>query len=86
MPFFFNFLAIMSIHVFLNEEVDVAIMEVGIGGEYDSTNLFERPIVCGVTSLGLDHTNILGNTIEEIAWNKAGIFKASKSWRGICMD
>ncbi|GFR57830.1 folylpolyglutamate synthase [Elysia marginata] len=50
-------------------------MEVGIGGEYDSTNLFDKPVVCGVTALGFDHTNILGNTIEEIAWNKAGIFK-----------
>ena len=36
-----------------------------------------RPVVCGVTSLGIDHTNILGNTIESIAWNKAGIFKVN---------
>ncbi|RUS83394.1 hypothetical protein EGW08_008815 [Elysia chlorotica] len=79
MPFFFNFLTVMSVHVFLKEEVDVAIMEVGIGGQYDSTNLFERPVVCGVTALGLDHTNILGSSIEEIAWNKAGIFKVGQS-------
>lgn len=46
MPFFFNFLTVMSLHVFLNEEVDVAIMEVGIGGEYDSTNVIDKPVVC----------------------------------------
>ena len=77
MPFFFSFLTVLSFHVFLKEEVDVAIMEVGIGGKYDPTNVVERPIVCGVTALGFDHTNILGNTIEGIAMNKAGIFKVS---------
>ncbi|GFO32370.1 folylpolyglutamate synthase [Plakobranchus ocellatus] len=68
----------MAIHVFLEEGVDVAIMEVAIGGQYDPTNVFERPVVCGVTALGFDHTNILGNTIQEIAWNKAGIFKRDR--------
>lgn len=50
-------------------------MEVGIGGLYDSTNIVPKPVVTGITSLGLDHTAVLGNTIEEIAWNKAGIYK-----------
>ena len=50
-------------------------LEVGIGGTYDSTNLVPRPIVTGVTALGLDHTAVLGNTVEEIAKNKAGIYK-----------
>lgn len=75
MPAYFAFLTVMSLHIFLKEEVDVAIMEVGIGGQYDSTNLIRKPVVCGVSSLGLDHTSILGDTIDKIAWHKAGIFK-----------
>ena len=53
----------------------MAIIEVGIGGEYDCTNIIKRPVVTGITSLGLDHTSLLGNTIREIAWHKAGIMK-----------
>jgi folylpolyglutamate synthase len=52
-------------------------MEVGVGGEYDSTNIIEKPIVCGVTSLGFDHQRVLGDTIEAIAWHKGGIFKVN---------
>ncbi|KAH9488784.1 hypothetical protein Btru_049978 [Bulinus truncatus] len=78
MPAYFAFLTVLSLHVFISEHVDVAVVEVGIGGQYDSTNFFQRPVVCGVTSLGLDHTALLGNTIEEIAWNKAGIFKKGR--------
>ena len=65
----------MSYHVFIQEAVDVAIYEVGIGGEYDSTNIVDAPTVTGISTLGIDHTFTLGNTIEEIAWNKAGIQK-----------
>ena len=75
MPFYFSFLTLMSLDVFISERPDVCIMEVGIGGEFDCTNIFKSPRVCGVTSLGHDHTEILGESIEEIAWNKAGIFK-----------
>ncbi|XP_061184019.1 folylpolyglutamate synthase, mitochondrial-like isoform X2 [Saccostrea echinata] len=77
MPTYFSFLTVMSLYVFLKEEVDVAIMEVGIGGQYDSTNLIRKPVACGVASLGLDHTSILGDTVDKIAWHKAGIFKPS---------
>lgn len=52
-------------------------LEVGIGGLYDSTNMVPKPVVTGVSALGLDHTAVLGNTIEEIARNKAGIYKLS---------
>jgi folylpolyglutamate synthase len=55
--------------------VDTAIVEVGVGGEYDGTNIIPRPSVTAVTSLGIDHVNILGNTLESIAWHKGGIFK-----------
>uniref|UniRef100_A0A8C6YGD8 tetrahydrofolate synthase n=1 Tax=Naja naja TaxID=35670 RepID=A0A8C6YGD8_NAJNA len=75
MPAYFRFLTIMAFHVFLQEKVDLAVIEVGIGGAYDCTNIVRKPIVCGVSSLGIDHTSILGDTIEKIAWQKGGIFK-----------
>lgn len=75
MPAYFRFLTLMSFHVFLQEKVDVAIVEVGIGGAYDSTNIIRKPVCCGVTSLGMDHLSTLGGTLESIAWQKAGIFK-----------
>jgi len=50
-------------------------MEVGVGGEYDSTNVVTRPTCTGVTSLGIDHVTVLGNTLESIAWHKGGIYK-----------
>lgn len=59
-----------------NFQVNTAIIEVGIGGEYDATNIIERPTVASVSSISLDHTTVLGNTKEEIAWNKGGIFKS----------
>uniref|UniRef100_F1KY84 tetrahydrofolate synthase n=1 Tax=Ascaris suum TaxID=6253 RepID=F1KY84_ASCSU len=75
MPAYFKFLTLMAFHVFIEEKVDVAIIEVGIGGEHDCTNIVRKPVVCGVTTLDIDHTSLLGSTIEEIAWQKAGIFK-----------
>ena len=75
MPSYFYFLTTMAFYIFKHEPVDVVIMEVGIGGAYDCTNVIRQPAVCGVTSLGIDHVNILGSTIESIAWQKAGIFK-----------
>ncbi|XP_067825912.1 folylpolyglutamate synthase, mitochondrial [Heptranchias perlo] len=75
MPAYFRFLTILAFHVFLHEKVDLAIIEVGIGGAYDCTNIIRRPVVCGVTSLGIDHVSILGETMEKIAWQKGGIFK-----------
>lgn len=74
-PMYFKYLTLLSFHVFMEEGIDTAIYEVGVGGEYDSTNLFEQPTATGVTALGIDHTFMLGNTIEEIAWNKGGIYK-----------
>ncbi|KAJ2457116.1 Folylpolyglutamate synthetase, partial [Coemansia sp. RSA 2424] len=75
MPMYFRFLTLMAYHVFLREAVDVAIVEVGVGGEYDSTNVVRRPAVCGIAALGIDHTAALGTTMAEIAWHKAGIIK-----------
>ncbi|KAI2554047.1 FPGS isoform 15, partial [Pan troglodytes] len=56
-------------------KVDLAVVEVGIGGAYDCTNIIRKPVVCGVSSLGIDHTSLLGDTVEKIAWQKGGIFK-----------
>ncbi|XP_051532823.1 folylpolyglutamate synthase, mitochondrial [Myxocyprinus asiaticus] len=75
MPAYFRFLTILAFHVFLQEKVDLAVIEVGIGGAYDCTNIIRRPWVCGISSLGIDHTSLLGDTIEKIAWQKGGIFK-----------
>lgn len=75
MPSYFSFLTILAFHIFLEERVDCAVVEVGMGGEYDPTNVIEKPVACAITTLDLDHTNILGKTIEQIAWTKAGIIK-----------
>merc|ERR1719357_1657589 len=75
MPAYFRFLTILAFHVFLQEKVDLAVIEVGIGGAYDCTNIIRKPWVCGISALGIDHTQILGDTIEKIAWQKGGIFK-----------
>nr|XP_009416176.1 PREDICTED: folylpolyglutamate synthase [Musa acuminata subsp. malaccensis] len=75
MPAYFRFLALLAFKIFSAEQVDVAIMEVGLGGKFDATNVVQKPIVCGISSLGYDHMEILGNTLREIAGEKAGIFK-----------
>ncbi|KAL1509378.1 hypothetical protein ABEB36_004132 [Hypothenemus hampei] len=75
MPLYFRFLTILAFHVFIQEKVDVAILEVGIGGEYDCTNVVRKTEVVAITPLDIDHTSLLGNTLESIAWNKAGIMK-----------
>lgn len=74
-PVYFRYLTILAYHIFLTLGVKCTILEVGIGGKYDSTNVVRRPVVTGITTLGLDHTALLGNTIEEIAVQKAGIYK-----------
>ncbi|KAJ8542088.1 hypothetical protein K7X08_016954 [Anisodus acutangulus] len=75
MPTYFRFLALLAFKIFAAEQVDVAILEVGLGGKYDATNVVENPVVCGISSLGYDHMEILGNTLGQIAGEKAGIFK-----------
>ena len=55
--------------------MDATVLEVGLGGAYDCTNIVPKPVVTAVTSLGLDHVSVLGGTIREIAWQKGGVFK-----------
>ncbi|XP_017977248.1 PREDICTED: folylpolyglutamate synthase isoform X3 [Theobroma cacao] len=75
MPPLFQFLTVLAFKIFVCEQVDVAIIEVGLGGTRDSTNVIKQPVVCGITSLGMDHMETLGNILGQIALHKAGIFK-----------
>ena len=78
-PVYFRYLTLMAFHAYISEGVDTAVIECGIGGEYDSTNILVKPAVTAVTSLGIDHVGMLGGTLTEIAWHKAGIFKQAVS-------
>ncbi len=73
-PHFFEILTAMAFQYFANKAIDIAVVEVGLGGRFDSTNVI-TPEVCAITQISLDHTDILGQTIEEIAREKAGIIK-----------
>lgn len=74
---FFRFLWILAIDIFKEANIDVGIIEVGMGGRFDATNVIDNPTVCGITSLSLEHVSLLGPTIRDIAWNKAGIIKSN---------
>jgi folylpolyglutamate synthase len=69
------YVCMMAFHYYVKKQVDCLILEVGIGGRYDATNEVLFPLVTAVTHLALEHTDILGNTIEDIAYAKAGIVK-----------
>ncbi|XP_021744544.1 folylpolyglutamate synthase-like isoform X1 [Chenopodium quinoa] len=77
MPPLFQFLTLLAFKIFIGEKVDVGIIEVGLGGEKDSTNVIKEPVVCGISSLGMDHMETLGDTLGKIAFHKAGILKPS---------
>lgn len=76
-PFFFRFLTILAWHMFLREGIGSVVMECGIGGEYDATNVLPAEAVSAavVSQLGVDHVAMLGDTVEQISWHKAGIFR-----------
>ena len=73
-PSFFELTVAMAFDYFAKNNVDIAIIETGLGGRLDSTNIIS-PILSIITNIGYDHTNLLGNTLEEIAFEKAGIIK-----------
>jgi dihydrofolate synthase/folylpolyglutamate synthase len=75
-PTFFELLTAVAFKHFADEAVDIALIETGLGGRLDSTNVI-TPLMTLITQIDLDHTNILGNTVQEIASEKAGIFKSS---------
>jgi len=76
-PSFFEMTVAMAFEYFRHREVDVAVVEVGLGGRLDSTNIID-PDLSVITNISLDHTQFLGDTVEEIAREKAGIIKAGK--------
>ena len=73
-PSFFEMTVAMAFEYFAEQQVDFAVIETGLGGLLDSTNII-TPILSVITNIGYDHQNILGNTLEEIATQKAGIIK-----------
>lgn len=74
-PSVFEALTLAAFVVFARAEVDVAVLEVGLGGRLDATNVIPPPLACAVTSIGLDHTGFLGNDLASIAREKAAIAK-----------
>ena len=72
---FFELLTMISFNYFAKENVDYAIIEVGLGGTNDATNIIEKPVLSVITNISLDHTAILGETIKKITMEKAGIIK-----------
>ncbi len=74
-PTEFELVCGIAFEYFLRKNCDIVVLEVGMGGSFDATNVIETPEVAVITSIGLDHTEYLGNTLEEIAETKSGIFK-----------
>ncbi len=74
-PTMFDYCLAMAVLYFKEQQCDIMVMETGIGGRYDSTNALGVPEVAVITKIGFDHTAILGDTLEEIAGEKAGIIK-----------
>ena len=74
-PSFFEWTFGMALTWFAEEEVDAVVLETGMGGRLDSTNVFPKPLVTAITNIGLDHQQFLGPDIRSIAREKAGIIK-----------
>ncbi len=74
-PTEFELMCAVALLHFSTCECDIVVLEVGLGGRYDATNVIKHPLVCIITRIGLDHTNLLGNSLENIAQEKAGIIK-----------
>ncbi len=77
-PTEFEMITAIAFEYFYRHECDVVILEAGMGGRLDSTNIIENPILSVITGIALDHTSFLGNTVEAIAAEKAGIIKAGR--------
>lgn len=83
-PTEFELITAIGFLYFAEEKVDIAVLETGLGGRLDSTNVIDKPVATGICSIGLDHCGVLGSTISEIAAEKAGIFK--KGVPAVCLD
>lgn len=76
-PSFFEYLFFMGVVWFNRRKPDVLILETGLGGRLDATNTISKPVLCIITEIGLDHMEYLGDTVDKIAYEKAGIIKPS---------
>ncbi len=74
---FFEILTAIGFLYFAEQKVDAIVLEVGVGGRLDATNIIDDPALCVIASISLDHTKVLGDTLEAIAGEKAGILRAS---------
>jgi dihydrofolate synthase/folylpolyglutamate synthase len=74
---YFEYLTALAFIYFALQKVDVAIIETGLGGRLDATNVIKKPLVCVITSIAKEHQDLLGDSIEKIAFEKAGIIKQS---------
>ena len=72
---FFEIVTMMGFLEFKNQGCEYAVIECGIGGRLDATNIIDNPICSVITSIGLDHMELIGNTLDEIANEKSGIIK-----------
>lgn len=75
-PTFFEYLYLMAMDYFREQKVEYGVVEAGLGGRGDFTNVIEHPRLTVIMPVGMDHMQILGDTLEEIAWEKAGIIKS----------
>ncbi|MDR1418487.1 MAG: hypothetical protein LBI80_04995 [Endomicrobium sp.] len=76
---YFEYLTALSFIYFEKQKIDIAVIETGLGGRLDATNVIKNTLICIITSISKDHREILGNTIEKIAFEKAGIIKKNAS-------
>lgn len=87
-PTYFELLFAMAMVLFRKKQMEYVVLETGLGGRLDATNMVEKPLITVITSISLDHTEILGDTIEKIAFEKAGIIKPGVSvvYDGRCRE
>ena len=74
-PTEFELVCCIAFEYFVRKQCDIVVLEVGMGGAFDATNVIETPEMAVITNIGLDHTEVLGDTVEKIAETKSGIFK-----------
>lgn len=80
MPSYFETFFAIAFLYFKKKKCDWAVIETGLGGRYDASNVIERPVVTVITNIDFDHTEILGKTLTKIAWDKAGIIKEGSAF------
>ena len=77
MPSYFEIFLAIALVYFKRRKCEWAVLEAGLGGRYDATNVIEKPIITAITNIDYDHTELLGKTLKKIAFDKAGIIKSS---------